>query len=59
MSEMDVDVLVVGAFTAGLYFGGLMAKQGYKVLICDALPCLMIRENSPGRFSGRMRVNCG
>ncbi|GHT68916.1 hypothetical protein FACS1894110_17440 [Spirochaetia bacterium] len=38
MSEMDVDVLVVGAFTAGLYFGGLMAKQGYKVLICDALP---------------------
>jgi flavin-dependent dehydrogenase len=33
--EMNVDVLVVGACTAGLYFGGLMAAQGYKVLICD------------------------
>ncbi|MDR2078907.1 MAG: FAD-dependent monooxygenase [Treponema sp.] len=31
----NVDVLVVGGCTAGLYFGGLMAAQGYKVLVCD------------------------
>jgi electron-transferring-flavoprotein dehydrogenase len=31
----ETDVLVVGACTAGLYFGGLMARQGYRVLICD------------------------
>jgi electron-transferring-flavoprotein dehydrogenase len=34
--ERDTDVLVVGACTAGLYFAGLMARQGYKVLICDS-----------------------
>jgi electron-transferring-flavoprotein dehydrogenase len=33
--EKDTDILVVGACTAGLYFAGLMARQGYKVLICD------------------------
>jgi flavin-dependent dehydrogenase len=33
--EKTVDVLVVGGCTAGLYFGGLMAKQGYKVLVTD------------------------
>ncbi|MDR3174304.1 MAG: FAD-dependent monooxygenase [Treponema sp.] len=33
---MNVDVLVVGGCTAGLYFGGLMAAQGYKVLVCDS-----------------------
>ncbi|MDR0400713.1 MAG: FAD-dependent monooxygenase [Treponema sp.] len=31
----DSDVLVVGACTAGLYFAGLMARQGYRVLVCD------------------------
>jgi flavin-dependent dehydrogenase len=34
--EQKTDVLVVGACTAGLYFAGLMAKQGYKTLVCDA-----------------------
>jgi electron-transferring-flavoprotein dehydrogenase len=33
--EQDTDVLVVGACTAGLYFAGLMARQGYKTLVCD------------------------
>jgi flavin-dependent dehydrogenase len=27
--------LVAGGCTAGLYFGGLMARAGYRVLICD------------------------
>ena len=31
----DSDVLVVGACTAGLFFAGLMARQGYRVLVCD------------------------
>jgi flavin-dependent dehydrogenase len=31
----ESDVLVVGACTAGLYFAGLMARQGYRVLVCD------------------------
>jgi electron-transferring-flavoprotein dehydrogenase len=35
--EKEVDVLVVGACTAGLYFAGLMAKQGYRVLVCDVV----------------------
>jgi flavin-dependent dehydrogenase len=34
--ERETDVLVVGACTAGLYFAGLMAKQGFKVLVCDS-----------------------
>jgi flavin-dependent dehydrogenase len=38
MTERNVDVLVVGACTAGLYFAGLMARQGYKVLVCDRAP---------------------
>jgi len=33
--ERQVDVLVAGGCTAGLYFGGLLARAGYKVLICD------------------------
>ena len=33
--EREVDVVVVGACTAGLYFAGLMAKQGYRVLVCE------------------------
>lgn len=33
--ERDADVLVVGACTARLYFAGLMARQGYKTLVCD------------------------
>jgi flavin-dependent dehydrogenase len=33
--ERNVDVLVAGACTAGLYFAGLMARQGYKTLVCD------------------------
>ena len=33
--EISTDVLVIGGCTAGLYFAGLMAKQGYKVLVCD------------------------
>jgi flavin-dependent dehydrogenase len=36
--EISVDVLVIGGCTAGLYFAGLMAKQGYKVLVCDKAP---------------------
>jgi flavin-dependent dehydrogenase len=35
MTERDADVLVVGACTAGLYFAGLMARQGYRVIVCD------------------------
>jgi flavin-dependent dehydrogenase len=31
----DSDVLVIGACTAGLYFAGLMARQGYRTLVCD------------------------
>jgi flavin-dependent dehydrogenase len=33
--EQHTDVLVVGACTAGLYFAGLMARQGYQVVVCD------------------------
>jgi flavin-dependent dehydrogenase len=33
--ERSVDVLVVGGCTAGLYFAGRMAEQGFKVLVCD------------------------
>ncbi|MDR2742697.1 MAG: hypothetical protein LBB98_11180 [Treponema sp.] len=33
--ERNTDVLVVGACTAGLYFAGLMARQGYRTLVCD------------------------
>ncbi len=33
--EKQVDVLVVGGCTAGLYFGGLLARAGYSVLVCD------------------------
>ena len=36
--EITTDVLVIGGCTAGLYFAGLMAKQGYKVLVCDKTP---------------------
>ncbi|GHT77003.1 geranylgeranyl reductase [Spirochaetia bacterium] len=36
--EMNSDVLVVGAGTAGLYFAGLMAKQGYRVVVIDRAP---------------------
>ena len=36
--EITTDVLVIGGCTAGLYFAGLMAKQGYKVLVCDKAP---------------------
>jgi flavin-dependent dehydrogenase len=36
--EITTDVLVIGGCTAGLYFAGLMAKQGYKVLVCDKEP---------------------
>ncbi|MDR0411800.1 MAG: FAD-dependent monooxygenase [Treponema sp.] len=33
--EKETDVLVVGACTAGLYFAGLMAQKGFRVLVCD------------------------
>ena len=36
--EIATDVLVIGGCSAGLYFGGLMAQQGYKVLVCDQSP---------------------
>ena len=36
MQKREVDVLVVGGATTGLYFGGLMARQGKRVLICDS-----------------------
>jgi len=35
-NKREVDVLVVGGATTGLYFGGLMARQGKRVLICDS-----------------------
>jgi flavin-dependent dehydrogenase len=41
--EKNADVLVVGGSTAGLYFAGLMARQGYKTLVCEKLP-----EDGPG-----------
>ncbi|MDR2517685.1 MAG: hypothetical protein LBC88_09950, partial [Spirochaetaceae bacterium] len=34
--ERDVDVVVAGGGTAGLYFAGLMARQGYKTLAADS-----------------------
>ena len=37
-TEISTDVLVIGGCSAGLYFAGLMAKQGYKVLVCDKAP---------------------
>ena len=37
-AEISTDVLVIGGCSAGLYFAGLMAKQGYKVLVCDKAP---------------------
>ncbi|MDR3174303.1 MAG: hypothetical protein LBU19_08645, partial [Treponema sp.] len=36
--EKDVDVLVVGGCTTGLYFAGLMAEKGFRVLVCDKSP---------------------
>jgi electron-transferring-flavoprotein dehydrogenase len=36
--EKDVDVLIVGGCTTGLYFAGLMAEKGFKVLVCDKSP---------------------
>ncbi|MDR0785696.1 MAG: FAD-dependent monooxygenase [Treponema sp.] len=33
--EKETDVLVIGACTAGLYFAGLMAQKGFRVLVCD------------------------
>jgi flavin-dependent dehydrogenase len=33
--EISTEVLVIGGCTAGLFFAGLMAEQGYKVLVCD------------------------
>ncbi|MDR3311571.1 MAG: NAD(P)/FAD-dependent oxidoreductase [Spirochaetaceae bacterium] len=36
--ERETDVLILGACTAGLYFAGLMAKQGYRVLVMDRSP---------------------
>jgi flavin-dependent dehydrogenase len=36
--EKKIDVLVVGGGPVGIYFGGLMAKQGYQVLICENTP---------------------
>ncbi|MDR1898761.1 MAG: hypothetical protein LBQ55_01980 [Treponema sp.] len=38
IAERNVDVLVIGACTAGLYFAGLMAGQGYRTLVCDTVP---------------------
>lgn len=35
MSGSSVDVLVIGAGSAGLYFAGLMAEQGLDVAVCD------------------------
>ena len=36
--KITTDVLVIGGCSAGLYFAGLMAKEGYKVLVCDKVP---------------------
>jgi flavin-dependent dehydrogenase len=36
--EKETDVLIVGGCTAGLYFAGLMAEKGFKVLVCDKTP---------------------
>jgi flavin-dependent dehydrogenase len=36
--KKNADVLVVGGSTAGLYFAGLMARQGCRVLVCDVSP---------------------
>ncbi|MDR0375592.1 MAG: NAD(P)/FAD-dependent oxidoreductase [Treponema sp.] len=33
--KRDVDVLVIGGCTAGLYFAGLMARRGFRTLVCD------------------------
>ncbi|MDR2953296.1 MAG: FAD-dependent monooxygenase [Treponema sp.] len=33
--EISTDVLVIGGCTAGLYFAACMARQGYKVLVCE------------------------
>jgi flavin-dependent dehydrogenase len=42
-----IDVLVIGGCTAGLYFGGLMAAQGYTVLVCDRAA----QEHIGGRYT--------
>jgi flavin-dependent dehydrogenase len=36
--KKDMDVLVVGGCTTGLYLAGLMAEKGFRVLICDKSP---------------------
>ncbi|MDR1654802.1 MAG: FAD-dependent monooxygenase [Treponema sp.] len=33
--EKTVDILVIGGCSAGLYFAGLMARQGFRVLVCE------------------------
>lgn len=33
--KQDYDVLVVGGCTAGMYFAGLMARQGYRTLLIE------------------------
>jgi len=33
--KQDYDVLVVGGCTAGMYFAGLMARQGYRTLVME------------------------
>ena len=33
--KQDYDVLVVGGCTAGMYFAGLMARQGYRTLVIE------------------------
>jgi electron-transferring-flavoprotein dehydrogenase len=33
--KKNVDVVVAGGCSAGLYFAGLMARQGFKTLVCD------------------------
>ncbi|MDR2078906.1 MAG: hypothetical protein LBP74_04180 [Treponema sp.] len=44
--EKEVDILVVGGCTTGLYFAGLMAEKGFKVLVCDKSP----EETLGGRY---------
>ncbi|MDR0600759.1 MAG: FAD-dependent monooxygenase [Treponema sp.] len=33
--EKNADILVTGGCSAGLYFAGLAARQGFKVIVCD------------------------
>ncbi|MDR0908617.1 MAG: FAD-dependent monooxygenase [Spirochaetaceae bacterium] len=44
--DKQTDILIIGSCSAGLYFGGLMAKQGFNVILCDKSK----EENLGARF---------